>query len=88
MEECERTLQTKAIKIADYLTNEVVKYYFNRDNNMQESGLPSHRMASLTLNGYCISPSTSPGVSTNVTKLNFFCFEVEISVERKSTTPA
>jgi len=27
-------------------------------------------------------------MSTNVTKLNFFCFEVEISVERKSITPA
>lgn len=55
---------------------------------MQDADLPSQMIASLTSNGYCISPSTSPGVSTNVTKLNFFCFEVEISVERKSNTPA
>ncbi len=29
-----------------------------------------------------ISPSTRPGESTKVTRGNFFCFEVEISVER------
>jgi hypothetical protein len=29
-----------------------------------------------------ISPSTRPGESTKVTRGNFFCFEVEISVDR------
>lgn len=48
---------------------------------------PSQVIASLTSNGYFISPSTKPGVSTNVTSENFFCFEVEISVVRKSQTP-
>ena len=41
---------------------------------------PNQRIESSTSNAYFISPSTSPGVSTNVTKLNFFCFDVEISV--------
>ena len=41
---------------------------------------PNHRIESSTSNAYFISPSTSPGVSTKVTKLNFFCFDVEISV--------
>ena len=47
-----------------------------------EGGLPSHSMEWLTSNGYFMSPSTRPGVSTNVTRLNFFCFDVEISVLR------
>ena len=49
---------------------------------VQHLYLPSHNMASLTSNGYFMSPSTRPGVSTKVTRLNFFCFDVEISVWR------
>jgi len=44
--------------------------------------LPSQRMAWLTSKGHFMSPSTRPGVSTNVTRLNFFCFDVLISVVR------
>ena len=47
---------------------------------VQHLYLPSHSIASLTSNGYFMSPSTRPGVSTKVTRLNFFCFDVEISV--------
>ena len=35
-----------------------------------------------------MSPSTKPGESTNVTKGNFFCFDVEISVHKYSRRPA
>lgn len=49
--------------------------------------LPSHKMAWSTSKGYFMSPSTKPGVSTKVTRLNFFCLEVLISVFRYSTTP-
>ena len=43
---------------------------------------PSHVIVSSTSKGYFMSPSTKPGVSMNVTKLNLFCFDVEISVVR------
>lgn len=46
------------------------------------SSSPKDVMAPLTSKGYTMSPSTNPGVSTNVTRLNFFCFEVEISADR------
>lgn len=49
---------------------------------MTHGTLPSHWMASFTSKGYFMSPSTRPGVSTNVTRLNFFCLDVEISVVR------
>lgn len=48
---------------------------------------PSHRMTSSTSKGYFISPSTNPGESTNVTRLNLFCLDVQISVLRYSETP-
>lgn len=48
---------------------------------------PSHRMTSSTSKGYFISPSTNPGESTNVTRLNRFCRDVQISVLRYSETP-
>lgn len=41
-----------------------------------------------TSKGYFMSPSTSPGLSTKVTRLNFFWRDVEISVQRYSETPA
>ena len=41
---------------------------------------PNQRIDSSTSNAYFMSPSTRPGVSTKVTRLNFFCFDVEISV--------
>ena len=45
-------------------------------------GVPSQVMALLTLKGYTMSPSTRPGVSTKVSRLNFFCLELETSAER------
>lgn len=48
---------------------------------------PSHRMTSSTSKGYFISPSTNPGESTNVTRLNLFCLDVQISVLKYSETP-
>lgn len=48
---------------------------------------PSHRIAWSTSKGYFISPSTRPGLSTNVTKLKRFCREVQISVPRYSDSP-
>lgn len=48
---------------------------------------PSHRITSSTSKGYFISPSTNPGESTNVTRLNRFCLDVQISVHKYSETP-
>ncbi|GFS02467.1 hypothetical protein ElyMa_001124100 [Elysia marginata] len=42
-------------------------------------------MAWFTSNGYFMSPSTRPGVSMKVTRLNFFCLEVDTSVTREDS---
>ena len=44
-------------------------------------------MASSTSKGYFMSPSTSPGESTKVTRLKRFCRDVHTSVPRYSDTP-
>lgn len=51
------------------------------------SDLPSHRITSSTSKGYFMSPSTNPGESTKVTRLNRFCLDVQISVLKYSETP-
>ena len=48
---------------------------------------PSHMIASSTSKGYFMSPSTSPGESTKVTRLKRFCRDVHTSVPRYSDTP-
>lgn len=62
------------------LLKSIVRLSTNHENQRISVNWPNHRMDSSTSNAYFMSPSTSPGVSTNVTKLNFFCFDVEISV--------
>lgn len=44
-------------------------------------------MTSSTSKGYFMSPSTSPGESTKVTRLKRFCLDVQISVLKYSETP-
>ena len=52
----------------------------SKKTNIKSDISPNHNMAVLTSNGYFMSPSTSPGVSMNVIKLNCFCLLVDISV--------
>ena len=76
-----------------YLHQPNLYYFFNKNEfSSSKSGYFYVFWMIFLLQNYEKSLKTKkknvlPGVSTNVTKLNFFCLEVDISVERYSTKP-